>query len=156
MAALDQRRPGDACSHHEAGLQLLMAVGDRRSQGLNYHQLGIAELEQRRFEEAEDAYRQALEIYRDKSDPRQASVTATRLGLLLAETGRHLEAAATLLNAALLRYQATGRWDPEDLRNLKRERAAIGLDPFERLTAANVPEDLRTSLNSGIESTEEP
>ena len=102
--------------------------------------------------EAEAAYRQALDIYQEESDPRQASMTATRLGLLLAETGRHADAATVLLDAALLWHQVTGGWDVGDLRNLKRERAIIGQAAFDQLAAAKIPQDLRESLDSGIET----
>jgi hypothetical protein len=111
--------------------------------------------EQRRLQEAEASYRQALDIFLE-SDPRQASKTTTLLGLLLAETGRHADAAATLLDAALLWHQQTGGWDANDLRNLTRERAAIGQDAFSRLVAAKVPRDLRQSLHSGIGGLENP
>lgn len=111
--------------------------------------------EQRRFTEAETAYRQALDIYLEESDPRQASMTATQLGLLLAETGRHTDAATVLLDAALFWHQATGGWDAGDLQNLKRERAIIGQDAFGQLAAARIPQDLRTSLDSGIDSAED-
>jgi hypothetical protein len=82
-------------------------------------------------------------------------MTATRLGLLLAEAGRHPDAATVLLDAALLWHQATGGWDAGDLRNLKRERAVIGQAAFDQLVAAKVPANLRTALNSGIDKSDD-
>src|SRR5262249_3934325 len=102
----------------------------------------------------EAAYRQALDIYLEESDPREASVNATWLGKLLAETGRHDDATVILLDGALLWHQGTGAWGAADRRNLKREQAAIGPAAFHQLARAKVPRDLRSSLDSGIESAE--
>jgi hypothetical protein len=62
-------------------------------------------------------------------------VTATQLGLLLAETGRHTDAITTLLDAAVLWHQQTGRWDTSNLRRIRRERAAVSPDAFSQLAA---------------------
>lgn len=64
------------------------------------------------------------------------------------------DAATELLDAALLWHQATGSWDPGGLRNLKQERAIIGQAAFDRLAAAKIPQDLRTSLDAGIQNAE--
>jgi hypothetical protein len=80
---------------------------------------------QERFAEAEASYRQAMEIYLE-SDQRSASMTATRLGLLLAKDGGNADAAGMLLDGAVAWHQLTGDWDPADLRYLKRERQIIG------------------------------
>jgi hypothetical protein len=74
---------------------------------------------------------------------------------LLAATGRHSDAAAMLIDAALLWQQVVGGWDPGDLRHLKNESAVIGQATFEQLVTAKVPPDLQESLTSGIESAEE-
>jgi hypothetical protein len=72
---------------------------------------------------------------------------------VLAERGSHADAARSLLDAALLWHQVTGGWDAGDLRYLKRERSIIGLTAFDQL-AARIPQDLRSSLDSGIETAE--
>ena len=61
-----------------------------------------------------------------------------------------------LLDAALLWHQQTGGWDADDLKYLKRERAAIGQDTFSQLVASKVQPDLHQSLYSGIEAVESP
>jgi hypothetical protein len=91
-----------------------------------------------------------------ESDPRQASATAARLGLVLAGAGRHDDAAVVLIDGALLWHQLTGGWDTGDLRYLRRERAILGQAAFGRLAAAKVPQDLRQSLGSGIDGAEDP
>ena len=82
-------------------------------------------------------------------------MTATRLGLVLAETGRHADAADVLIDGALLWHQLTGGWDTGDLRYLKRERAILGQAAFDQLAAAKVPQDLRQSLDSGLDSADD-
>jgi tetratricopeptide (TPR) repeat protein len=154
IVAQAQRRFEEAGAAYRQALDIYLEFGDRHAAASTYHQLGTVAQAQRRFEEAEAAYRQALDIYLEESDPRQASVSATSLGLLLAETGRHADAAAVLLDAALLWHQAIGNWDAGDLQNLKQERAVIGTTAFSRLTAAKIPQDLRTSLDSAIENAE--
>jgi tetratricopeptide (TPR) repeat protein len=120
-----------------------------------YENLGRVVKQQRRFDEAEDAYRQALDIRLAQSDLQKACVTAAHLALLLAESGRHREAATVQLDSALLSRQAIGGWDPGDLRNLKRERAIIGQTAFNQLTAEKVPQELRASLAAGLDSAED-
>ena len=90
-------------------------------------------------------YRQAIALF-SESDRRRASQTATRLGLVLAESGRHDEATAILVDAAVGWYQLTGTWDPVDLRYLKRERELIGDEAFITLVAAKVPPEIQTAL----------
>ena len=152
--AHQQHRSAEAEAAYRQALDIYLEFGDRHSAAGSYHQLGIVAHEQHRSAEAEAAYRQALDIYLE-SDPRSASMTATQFGLLLAETGRHADAAAMLIDAALLWHQVTGKWDPGDLQNLKPESAIIGQDAFARLVTAKVPADLQSSLYSGIESVED-
>ena len=145
----------EAEAAYRQALDIYLEFGDRYSAASTYHGLGVVVQEQGRFAEAEAGYRQALEIWRE-SDPRQASMTTSRLGLLFAAVGRHDDAAAALLDAALTWHQVTGNWDAGDLTNLKRERAIIGSDAFEQFVAAKIPEDLRTSLVSGVDAAEDP
>jgi hypothetical protein len=86
---------------------------------------------------------------------RQASATATRLGLLLTETGRHADAAMTLIDAMLLWHKLTGKWDTGDLRYLKRERAILGDTAFNQLAEATVRQSLQPSLDSGLDSAQD-
>ena len=153
--AQEQRRFEEAEASYRQALDIKLEFGDRHSAASTYHELGYVAQEQERFEEAEASYRQALDIYLE-SDPRQASMTAARLGLFLAESGRHADAAPTLMDAALLWHQETGGWDADDLRHLKRERAVIGQDTFSQLVTMKVPQELQRSLYSGIESAENP
>ena len=152
--AYEQGRFEQAEASYRRALDIYLEFGDQHSAASSFQHLGRVALEQRRFEEAEASYRQALDIYRE-SDPRRASITATALGLVLAETGRHAEAAAVLLDGALARRQMTGSWAPADLRNLRREREIIGQAAFDQLVTAKVPEELRISLGPELETTED-
>jgi hypothetical protein len=106
--------------------------------------------QQGRFEEAEAAYRRALEIYQ-QVDQRRASATATSFGGVLAMLGRHLEAVDVLLDAAVDWYELTAAWDPANLQWLKRERQRIGDESFTALVNANVRADLRTTLINAVD-----
>ena len=154
MVAQEQGRFAEAEASYRQALDIFLEFGDRHSAARTYHSLGAVAQEQERFAEAEASYRQALDIYLEV-DPRQASATATQLGLVLAETGRHADAAAVLMDAALLWHQLTGGWDTGNLRYLKRERAILGQATFSQLAAAKVPQNLRQSLDSGIDSAED-
>ena len=101
-----------------------MELGDRHGAARTYHQLGGAAQEQRRFVEAEAAYRQALDIYLE-SDGRAASSTAAQLGVVLAELGRHSAAAAMLLRAAVSWRQEAGQWSSLGLHLLRQERGKL-------------------------------
>jgi tetratricopeptide (TPR) repeat protein len=151
IIAQEQGRFDQAETAYRQALDIKLEFGDRHSAATTYHQLGRLAEEQQRFNQAEAAYRQAFDIYLE-TDRRQGSMSATRLGLLLAETGRHADAAAVLLDAALLWHQGTGDWDPGDLRNLRQERAAIGQAAFDQLVATKIPQDLQASLGAGVDS----
>ncbi|HET9897367.1 MAG TPA: hypothetical protein VFQ44_20750 [Streptosporangiaceae bacterium] len=107
--------------------------------------------EQRRFAEAEAAYRQALDIYLE-SDPRRASGTGTRLGITLAELGRHSEAAAVLLTATVTWRQETRYRDPNNLPLLRHQRDRLETPEFTALINENVPAELREQLTAATES----
>jgi tetratricopeptide (TPR) repeat protein len=155
IIAQKQRRFEEAEASYRQALDILLEFGDRYAAATAYYQLGTVAQEQRRFEDARTSYQQALDIYLE-SDPRQASIVATQLGLVLAETGQHPDAAMTLMDAALLWHQLTGTWDTGDLRYLKRERAILGPAAFNQLAEAKVPRKLRQSLDSGLDSAEDP
>ena len=67
---MDQHRLDEARAHYEAELELLQALGERRSQAATHHSLGVVAEEQRRFAEAEASYRQALDIKLEFGDRR--------------------------------------------------------------------------------------
>ena len=153
--AQEQHRYEEAEAAYQQALDIYLEFGDRYFAAHVYHSLGTAAQEQQRFEEAEAAYQQALAVYLE-SDVRAASNTAGHLGLLLAEQGRHVDAAAMLIDAALLWHRVTGSWDPSDLRRLLHESTVIGEAAFRQLVTAKVPPDLTSLLYSSIESTELP
>jgi tetratricopeptide (TPR) repeat protein len=153
--AEEQRRYEEAEASYRQALDIYLEFGDRHAAARIYHQLGNVAQPQTRFEEAEASYRQALGTFLE-TDPWQACITATVLGLLLAETDRHADAAATLIDAAVIRHQQTGEWDADDLRYLKRERGVIGQDAFSQLVTAKLPQVLQRSLYSGIQGLENP
>jgi tetratricopeptide (TPR) repeat protein len=147
--AQEQWRFAEAEAAYRQALDILLEFGDRHGAARTYHQLGWVAQEQRRFAEAEAAYRQALDIYAE-SDPRSASATATQLGITLSHLGRHSEAAAVLLRAAISWRQETGHWDQNDLDLLRQERALIEPAEFTRLVKANVPDDLMDDFTAAF------
>jgi tetratricopeptide (TPR) repeat protein len=90
--ALAQHRLEDAKAHHDAELSLRQRLGDRRAQGVAYHQLGTVAREQRRFEEAERHCRKALEIELEFNDRYRAARTYHQLGMVAEEQRRFEEA----------------------------------------------------------------
>ena len=154
MLIQEQRRWDEAEANYRKALDIKLEYGDEYSAALTYHQLGRLAQDRQRWDEAEIHYRKALGIRRE-SDRRAASSTATQLGGVLAALGRHLEAARTFLYAAVTWRQETGRWDREDLRALRRERATIASDEFTDLVAAEVPGDLAQELMSALDAADQ-
>lgn len=152
--AQEQGRFDEAEAAYRQALDIELEFGDRRAAAVSYYQLGTVAQQQDRLAEAEAAYRQAFELFLE-SDPRNASMTGTRIGLLLAEVGRHVDAATMLIDAAMLWQQVTGGWDPGDLRYLRDEVAIIGQDEFGQLVTAKVPSSLQKSLYSGVAGIED-
>jgi hypothetical protein len=112
--------------------------------------------QQERFTEAKDNYRRALEIYQGSGDRRQASGTATRLGIVYARLGEQGEAVRTFLYAAVSWHQETGKWATEDLRWLHRLRAAIGTEEFTALMTAEITADIADELTAAIDKATDP
>ena len=73
---------------------------DRHSAASTYHQLGMVAQEQRRFEQAEDYYRQALDIFLEFDDRHSAATTYHQLGVV-AQEQRRLEQAEHYYRQAL-------------------------------------------------------
>jgi tetratricopeptide (TPR) repeat protein len=153
--AQEQERFAEAEAAYKQALDIFLEFGNRHGAALTYHQLGIVAQEQRRFAQAEAAYKQALDNFLE-SDARNASLVATSLGGLLSSTGRHGDAAITLLNGALLWRQLTGNWDPADLRDLKRERQFIGEAAFRQLVTQKVSHGLQEALTGAVIDADDP
>ena len=153
VVAERQERFAEAEAGYRRALDIFLEFGDRHSAAASYHQLGVVAERQERFAEAEAGYRGALE---HETLPRRASIAATHLGRLLAQTGRHADAVTVLLDAALQWHQVTGKWDIGDLRDLKRERVIIGQAAFSQLVTAKVPQELQPLLDSGLQRAEDP
>jgi tetratricopeptide (TPR) repeat protein len=71
---------------------MFIAFDDRHSAASTYHQLGMVAQEQRRFAEAEDAYRKALEIKVAFNDRHSAASTYHQLGMVAQEQRRFADA----------------------------------------------------------------
>ena len=155
MIAQEQRRFEEAEANYRKALDLFLEFGDRHTAAKTYHQLGPVAQEQRQFEEAEASYRKALDIFLE-TDKRSASGEASSLGILLATLSRHVEAAETLLDAAVSWHQLTGDFDPVDLQWLKRERQHVGDAAFTQMVSANVPQDLQKTLMAAIDNSANP
>ena len=148
--ALRQGQFAEAEAVYRRALDIFLEFGDRNSAAQAYHNLGTGARGQNRFAEAETAYRQALDML-PESDQRLTSTIKTSLGVIIAERGRHDEATAIVLEAAVAWYQLTGDWDPLDMRCLKRERRNIGDEAFMLLVATKVPHHVQTALTTAID-----
>ena len=148
--AQEQRRFAEAEASYRQALDIYLEFGDRHSAASVFKNLGAVAQQQHEFAQAEDAYRQALNIERDL-DLRAASITASRLGNLIAQLDRHLEAVTVLLYAATTWRQETGQFDPDDLQWLNQERVLIEPAQFTALVEAHVPPDLIQEFTAIIE-----
>jgi tetratricopeptide (TPR) repeat protein len=154
-AAQQQRQYAEAEASYRQALDIYLEFGDRHRAAAAYHGIGTTALEQGRYAEAEASYRQALDI-RTESDPRSASSTATRLGIVLDKLGRHHEALRALLDAAVMWRQQTGGWDSNDLAWLHRESALAGDDELAAMIEAHVPAELAADLRAAIQNATDP
>jgi len=112
--------------------------------------------EQGRLAEAQDSYRQALDIYLEFGDRHNASITASQFGIVLANLGGHEEASRVLLYATVSWRQDEGEWSADDLQWLHRERALVGAEAFAALLRDNVPGELAGELTAAIDAAQGP
>jgi tetratricopeptide (TPR) repeat protein len=139
VVAQERGRLDEAEHHFHRSLELFLESGDRHGVAVNHYNLGSLAREQRRFDDVENHYRQALQVFRDAGDERTASLVATSVGRFLAETGRHVDAFAMIVDAAVSWWRLTGSFDRKDISLLSQERWQIddstvretisGLDP---------------------------
>ena len=113
--AMSQRRPDDALVYFRSELKLTQDLGDRRAEGVIYHNLGKVAEEQRRSAEAEANYRKALDIYLEVDDRDTAAEAYRDLGHMAAkEPTRFAEAEADYRKALEIfleignQYRASG------------------------------------------------
>ncbi len=66
-------------------MQIRSSINDRYSQASTYHQLGMVAQEQRQWQQAEQYYQQALQIYVEYNDRYTQASTYHQLGLLAEE-----------------------------------------------------------------------
>jgi tetratricopeptide (TPR) repeat protein len=78
--AITQYRFEDAKKHYELALALEQALGNRRGQGITYHQLGLVAQGQRQYDQAVQNYRKALKIKLEFADRLSAGNTYGQLG----------------------------------------------------------------------------
>lgn len=147
--AREQGRLADAEASYRQALDIALESGDRLQAATTYHQLGALAEDQQQLRTAEEYYQLALDIRRD-FDPRGASTTATQLGLVLSELGRHNEATTILLYAAATWRQETGQWHPRDMQLLSQERTLVGPSEFAKLVKTNVPADLAEEFAAAL------
>ena len=111
------------------------------------HQLGMVAQQQRRFAEAEAAYKQALEIYVEFNDRHSAARTHHQLGRVAEEQRQFAEAEAAYKQALEI-YVAFG--DKHNLGIVLRSLARLW-----RLTnSASIPATLAATLNIDLAQTE--
>lgn len=65
-----------------ANIRTSHPTSNRQRQAAVYHDLGIIAQEQRRYDEAETNYRQALDIYQEYGDQHSAADTYSQLNTL--------------------------------------------------------------------------
>ncbi|WP_051768009.1 tetratricopeptide repeat protein [Amycolatopsis vancoresmycina] len=150
VVAQARQRFDEAERHYEHAIDLKLEFDDRHDAASSYHQLGVVAQARQRFEEAERHYRQALEAFREAGDDRSASAVTTSLSRLLAETGRHDEAFAMAVDAAVSWQRLTGQFDPDDLALVAAERRHVGDDLVRQILddlGEPVPDELTEAIS---------
>ena len=82
----------DAENWFELAREKREELGDRKGIGDEYRQLGVLHHEQKKFNQAEQCYRQALEIFQDIDDLQRVSRTMGQLAMVEEDRGNLVEA----------------------------------------------------------------
>ena len=118
----------------------------RREQAQLHNLAGVVAQEQGRFADAEQAYRQVLELWLEFDDRHGAASTYHQLGVVAQEQGRFADAVTYLARAAANWYASTGQWPPETIVVIKQAGDHLDIDHYQRLLVENVPADLLSDL----------
>ena len=82
----------DAEDWFELALQKRQELGDRTGVGDEYRQLGVLNHEQKKLDQAEQCYRQALDIFQETEDLQRVSRTLGQLAMVEEDRGNFAEA----------------------------------------------------------------
>jgi hypothetical protein len=137
-------------------LAIKLEFGDRHGAAITDHQLGTVAQAQRRFEEAEGHYRQALTTFLELDDRHSVAITHSQLGILLTARGREAEATEHSLRALAIRLSMYQLWSQIDLSWLKRQRRLRGSEQFDELAKAHVSPDAAEELSNQLDAAPEP
>ena len=117
------------------------------------HLAGRVAQDQRRFTDAEQAYRQALDLKLEFDDRHSAAGTYGQLGVVAQEQRRFAESLSLYLRATLTWHSATSVWPDETLALIKQLRLQINPQEYQCLLAQHVSPDLLDNLANAIEET---
>ncbi len=116
---------------------------DRLGAARTYNNLGGLAQAQGRWGQAEEYYRQALDIKLTFEDRYGAVGTYHNLGWAMSKLGRHSGAVEAWLHAIALEQAEAGGWPEDTLGALRQERDLVPPDEFERLVGEIVPVESR-------------
>ena len=109
------------------------------------------------YVKAAENYRNALDLHLGFDQLLAASGTATGLGIVLAQLGRHDEAAQAFLCAAIAWHEETRHWPSHNLQQLHREREIIGSRQFAILVKTYIRSpNLEHELAAAVDASEDP
>jgi tetratricopeptide (TPR) repeat protein len=153
LGLLQQRqgRHAEAEAAYRRALDIFLELGNQEAAADAYYQLGRLSQQQQHDAEAAICFRQALDALGDTDDRQAWSAIATRIGIALAQANQHQDATTILLQAAITWHQQTGRWDPQDLTWLVREREQVDPSFFAQQVSAHVPDDMQDEFSAALD-----
>jgi tetratricopeptide (TPR) repeat protein len=111
-----------------------------------YRQLGRVAQEQRRFEDAEQAYRRAVDLFLELNDRYNAALTYQQLGLVAQEQRRFEDALEYSVRAADAWHHTTGVWPKESLQTIRYAASRLNINDWEGALSGLVATDLLNDL----------
>jgi tetratricopeptide (TPR) repeat protein len=138
---------------YQAALTIIEELGDRAGLASCYGQLGILAEDRGDYDTAEQRYQAALTIFEELGNRAGAATTFSRLGILRTEQGRAADAVGYLVQSLALRVEL-GLADAaeRDLRRLRRQRAALGDEQFQRILQTLLDTDSTASVMQWTET----
>ncbi|MCB1875302.1 MAG: tetratricopeptide repeat protein [Chromatiales bacterium] len=161
----DQGRFSEAHEQYTHGLEIMEALGDKRSEGAILSQLGTLAMLQGDLEEAVQRNQQALELFRRLGEPVSEAVTLHQLGRAFQEARQWDQAEHHYRESALLKEQrgdlagAARTWNqlaivcknagrPEAAETWYRKAIEVGKATGDRLTTTRAISNLADLLQS--------
>jgi tetratricopeptide (TPR) repeat protein len=132
---------------YQAALAIFEEIGDRAGIAMTNHQLGMLAQNRGDYDTAEQRYKASLAIAQEIGNRAGVASTLSQLGMLRTDQGRPADAIISYqVQALAIRTELRSPDSAIDVRMLRRQRAALGDQQFQRILRTLMDDDTAAAI----------